>query len=434
MNIQYQFMRMKKFLKQKFFQSYDNDDLALTGGIPVCERALDTVPYKYTEIDADNISRVVLSGKLSHEQGSEIINFEREFAGLMGTQYALSTNSGTSALHLAVQSIGLQPGDEIIVPAYTFIACAQAVLSNTGIPVFADIDDTFTISPTSIKKVITKKTRAIIVVHIFGNVANMREILEIAQKHNLAIIEDCAQAIGARYAGKNVGSIGDIGCFSFNSKKAIPTGQGGMIVTNRAELFRRFRSSRNTGIEVKDGIVDVISFGGTFYMTELEATLARSVLRQLESLNSIRRKNYEYLIQLLFPLRSVIEPYRVLLNGAPSYSRLAFMIDLKNFGISRNKLIDALNAEGVPMKTFYPIPLYNYSLFQKRRSLFTGDGYPFTTNRKINYKELHLPFVEDFCRRQIGMEFSPYWGFQDMRNIAKSIDKVVRILSNTQTI
>ena len=375
----------------------------------MCQQPLIAVPYHYSEKDAENAARIVLSGKLHHDQGQEIISLEREFAGFVGAKYALAVNSCTSALSLAFQAIGLRPGDEVIVPAYTFIASAQAVLINGGTPVFADIDDTFTIDPSRLEHLITKKTRALMPVHLFGNVANMGAIMKVARKHKLAVVEDCAQAVGARYDGRDAGTIGDVGCYSFNIKKAIPTGQGGMLVTSDAKIIARARIARNTGIETKDQKTDVVSLGGTFFMTELEASLGRSVLRQLEHLNSTRKQNFEYLISLLEPLRRYVKPYRVLPKVEPSCSRLAFMVDFKALGISRRQFLAATQAEGIPVQTFYPTPLYRYSIFRRMRD--------------------NLPFVEEFCDKQVGTEFSPYWSFQDMRDIAQAFSKVLYLLS-----
>jgi dTDP-4-amino-4,6-dideoxygalactose transaminase len=404
--------------------------LAIDGGFPVRREFLSSLPYRYSREDACAVSEVILSGKLSHDQGEEIKSLEREFAGHMGTTYALATNSGTSALQLACKAVGLQPGDEVIVPAYTFVASAQAVLSCGAIPVFADIDDTFTISPKSITTSVTKRTRAIMVVHMFGNVCHMDEIVRFAKRHSLAVIEDCAQAVGARFGGREVGSIGDVGCFSFNSKKAIPTGQGGMLVTSDRALYHRAKVARNTGIEIKNKQTDVVSFGGTYYMTEMEAILARSVLRQLHALNTVRRNNFGYLMRLTEELKPYCKLYSVFPRSEPSYSRAAFTVDFDQLGVSREWFIGAVRAEGIPVTTFYPIPLYRYSLFRSHKDMLTQTRFPFSKNSAIRYESLHLPNTERFCRHQVAMEFSPYWTFQDMRDIAEAFHKVIRYITN----
>lgn len=174
-------------------------------GRPTGGARLLPVPYDFTDLDAQKVADIVRSGNLIHDQGNETRLFEREFSSYIGSSFAVATNSGTSALTLACRALGLGRGDEVIVPAYTFVATAQAVLQCGAVPVFADIDDTFTLSPESVKSLITRKTKAIIVVHMFGNVAH-NEIFSIAGRKRIPVIEDAAQAVGAEYNGKKVGS------------------------------------------------------------------------------------------------------------------------------------------------------------------------------------------------------------------------------------
>lgn len=382
------------------------------------------VPYRFSRHDAQIVADIVRSGKLHHDQGYQMVSFEREFASFAGVGYALATNSGTSALMLAVQALGLKPGDEVIVPAYAFVAAAQAVLSNNAIPVFADIDSTCTISPKSIQRSISRKTKAIVVVHMFGNVADMDKILAIAKKHHLKVIEDCAQAVGASYNGKHAGSMGDIGCFSFNIKKAIPTGQGGMIVTSNVDYDRRVTTARNVGLLYRDGKIDTLSFGGTYFMTEIEAALGRSVLRQLSYLNGIRKQNYSYLMDFLRPLRHFLHIYNVLPQCDASYCRLSFLLNTRSLAITRDQFIARAQQEGIPLKKFYPTPLYQYSLFKNKKDALTHASFPFAPYKKNEYSP--LPYAEKFYKEHVGMEFSPYWNFSDMREIARVFKTIIQ--------
>lgn len=381
------------------------------------------VAYHYSVRDSQIVAAIVRSGKLHHDQGKEMVSFEREFAAYTGAQHAIATNSGTSALMLAIQSLGLGLGDEVIVPAYAFVAAAQAVLLNAATPVFADIDATCTISPKSIERCITHKTKAIIVVHMFGNVADMDAICAIAKKHGLMIVEDCAQAIGAFYRGKHVGTFGDIGCFSFSIKKAIPTGQGGMVITQNVDLDMRIRIARNTGLLFVNGKLDVVSFGGTYFMTEIEAALGRSVLRQISYLNSIRKRNYEYLMKLLYPLKRSLSIYTVLSHSDPSYSRLSFLFFSRSLTISRDEFVHRMQDRGIPFKKFYPTPIYQYSLFRNKKNMFMP-----RLSRAVSQNmsdTLYLPFAEKFHTMHVGIEFSPYWSFSDMRLIAQTCADVL---------
>lgn len=418
-------MKIRQELRKLRHVFKDRDHaLSVAGGTPVRQSILATTSYRFTEHDISRVSDILRLGHLHHEQGQENARFETEFAVYTQTKYALTTNSGTSALDLAIQAIGVHKGDEVILPAYTFISCAQAILRHGGIPVFADIDDTCTISPKHIQKLITAKTRAVIVAHLFGNTANMQQICALARKYKLFIIEDCAQAVGATYNGKPVGSIGDIGCFSFNIKKAIPTGQGGMLVTNSDSMHLYAKAARNTGIvDTKHG-TDVITMGGTYFMTEIEASLGRSILRQLEQLNTVRKNNFEYLMSLLSPLSGLVKPYRIQPSSSPVFSRLSFFIDFDLLGITRSSFLAAMQSEGIPLKAFYPTPLYKYSLFRKNVSNI------FSKRQSSLYCTLQLPFVEVFSKQHVGMEFSPYWTTHDMRDIAKAFSKVIRLLNH----
>lgn len=400
--------------------------LAINGGAPLRKTPFITKPYYYSKRDTQNMTKVLLSGNLTHSSGTEIKKLESEFSEYCGTKYSLATNSGTSALQLAVKAAGINVGDEVIVPAYTFIATAQAVLSQGGIPVFADIDETFCISPESVKKVITDKTKAIIMVHIFGNVAKVDEIKKIIndRNKNIVIIEDCAQAIGAECKGKKVGGLGNIGCFSFNEKKALPTGQGGMFTTSNHNYYRIAAAARNTGIDKLDKKKEANTIGYTLFITEMQAVLARSVLKQLDKLNKVRRKNYAYLNNLLAKKLKILKMYKIQENCKPSFSRLAFTIKFERFGIGRDWFVEAVREEGIPVRTFYPVPLYKYRLFQDKRDYFTKSSFPFSES-DIDYKRLNLPFVEKFCAQQVAMEFSPYLVKEDLEDFIEAIFKVL---------
>lgn len=367
-----------------------------------------TDTYRFTKTDAKKIYSIVRSGKLHHNSGIEVSSLEKEFAKYHNQKHAYATSTGTTALELALKSIGIQPGDEVIIPAYTNIATAQAVLEKGGIPIFADIDDTFTISPASIKKLITSKTRAILPVHMFGNVADMEAIMILAKKHSVYVIEDCCQAIGATYANKKVGTFGDVGCFSFNAKKAIFTGQGGMVITSNKRIYTRVNHfiDEVNNLHIKEGS-DVISSGHMYEMTEMQASLARSILSQLDQLNRKRLHDYEYFVDHMDTSGIPLRWYRVLPKSTPAYSRLAFLIDFQRLTSSRDKFIHDMRGQGIPMKTYYPRPLYTFSLFKNKRDGMTGNRFPFSLS-KVNYRTVRLPYVEQFCKQLVGMEFSPY--------------------------
>lgn len=385
-----------------------------------------TTPYRFSRQEALYIYHIVLSGKLHHRVGNEVSMLEKEFASYHNAKYALATNAGTAALEMAVKAVGVRPGDEVIVPAYTFIATAQAVLSRGGIPVFADIDDTFTIFPISVQEKITSRTKAIIPVHMFGNVADMDAITMIARKYHLAVIEDCCQAIGATYKGKKVGTLSDVGCFSFNEKKAVTTGQGGMLITNNKKYYDVANHTRETG-QLDDSLAsDVVTTGNTYVLTEMQGALARMALEKLDILNEKRRANFELFTHTIDTTSLPVRWYRILPHAHPSFSRLAMLIDFEHLGLKRKEFLKAMHALGIPMKTFYPVPLYSYSLFQNRKDSLLNTTYPFALNNKIVYRNMRLPYVEEFCRQQVGIEFSPYITRRHISYFCQTISEYIR--------
>lgn len=421
--------KLKSILKKipflrRFYQSIKKILLILE---LIRRKPFPTKPYLFTKDDARRVYDIVLSGNLHHTSGTEVPLFEQEFATYHKTKYAVATNAGTSALELALKAIAIQPGDEIIVPGYTFVATAQAVLARGGIPIFADIDDTFTLSPESVEKQISHRTKAIIVVHIFGNIADMHSILTLSKKHKLFVIEDACQAIGAEYNRKHVGALGDIGCFSFNETKAIYTGQGGMLVTSNKKFYETAFITRETGFI--DGKIenDVVSTGHTYAMTQMQAALGRSILKQLDDLNGQRKKNYNLFTQYIDTRTLPLRWFRILPEASPSFYRLVFMIDFQKLTIDRTAFIQLMRSRGIPMKTFYPTPLYAYSLFKKRRDKLTQGSFPFSLNKKLPYSSIKLPFVETFCEQQVGIPFSPYLTQKHIEYFCQTLNSQLRL-------
>ena len=234
--------------------------------------------------------------------GPRVQKLEREWAEYFGIRHAVSVNSATSGLYAAVGAAGIGPGDEVIVSPYTMTASATAALVYGGIPVFADIDpETFCLSPASIRERITPRTKAIIVVDIFGHPAEMNEIMQIAREHHLVVIEDAAQAPGAHYHGRNAGTLADMGVFSLNYHKTIHCGEGGVVVTNSDEFAERLQLIRNHGEVVvkKKGVTNLVNMVGFNYrMTEIEAAIASEQLKKLESLVAPRIEAAEFLTRV----------------------------------------------------------------------------------------------------------------------------------------
>jgi dTDP-4-amino-4,6-dideoxygalactose transaminase len=260
------------------------------------------------------VSRVIDSGILA--SGPKTEEFEKEFAHYVGTKYAIATTSGTTALHLAMLSLGVQRGDEVILPAFSFIATANAPLFCEATPVFCDVNPrTFNIDPEKIKKLITKKTKAILPVHLYGQPADMNPILELAHEHDLSVIGDAAQAHGASYEGKMIGSFETLECFSFYPTKNMTTSEGGMITTNNEECAEKAVSLRNHGREKTKWGYEHGCLGYNYRMTDIAAAIGLEQLKKLPKFNEIRRKNASYFNE---HLTSVEIPY-VLPNAQHAY-------------------------------------------------------------------------------------------------------------------
>ena len=225
---------------------------------------------------------------------AKVYRLEQEVAKLSGVRYAVATNSGTSALLVALCGLGVGPGDEVIVPGYTFIASISSVVYARAIPVLAEIDRTFNLDPEDVRRKITPRTKAIMAVHMLGNPARLDELKAIAEEHGLLLIEDCAQAFGASYHGKPIGSIGHAGCFSFNIFKTITSGDGGMVITDDEEAYHRFFAFHDQGHKPLRKGVEVGErplIGLDFRMTELQAAVLLAQLRKLEVILSHLREN-----------------------------------------------------------------------------------------------------------------------------------------------
>lgn len=371
------------------------------------------------------VLRVLRSGVLSrflgtwHEDfygGPEVRAFEREWAKYYGVKYVVSVNSATAALYAAVGASGIEPGEEVIVSPYTMCASATAAVVYGAIPVFADIEpDYFCLDPKSIEERITDKTRAIIVVDIFGQVYDVEAINKLARKHNLVVIEDCAQAPGVKYKGKYAGTFGDIGVFSLNYHKHVHTGEGGMVVTNNKKYAEKLQLIRNHGEAVVEGkgVRDLSNMVGFNYrMTELEAAIGRIQLKKVKKLITVRRKNVEYLNDKLKKIPG-IKPVKIRSGAEHAYYLQPLLFDQKEVGMERNKFIEAVKAElpvtelreteGVKISSGYVKPLYMLPMYQQKIA-FGSKGYPWTSfenGKKIQYKKGLCPVAEKLYSEEL---------------------------------
>ncbi|MDR1361738.1 MAG: DegT/DnrJ/EryC1/StrS family aminotransferase [Holosporaceae bacterium] len=340
--------------------------------------------------------------------GPQIRALEKEWAEFFGVKHAISVNSATSGLYCAVGAIGTEPFDEIIVSPYTMCASAVAPLVYNAIPVFADVEsDCFCLDVGSIEAKITNKTRAIIVVDIFGQPYDALKINELAKKHNLKVIEDCAQAPHAKLNKKFAGTLADAGVYSLNYHKHIHSGEGGIIVTDDDVLADRLRLIRNHAesvVEAKDETNLVNMIGFNYRMTEMEAAIARHQLRKLPSLVEERRKNIQYLENELAKIPCLTMP-RVRGGAEHVYYAHAIKFDRQIARIHRDRFVEALKAELMPMELRetegvkigcgYVKPLYLLPMFQQQMAYGSG-GFPWSASgRTYDYAKGICPTAED---------------------------------------
>jgi dTDP-4-amino-4,6-dideoxygalactose transaminase len=362
--------------------------------------------------------------------GRMIRKFESDFARKFGVPYAVSVNSATTGLATALAACSIGPGDEVITTCMSFNATAMSILLFNSIPVFADVDArTFCLDPESVRKAVTPKTKAILVVHLLGNAADMDKIMKIARANKLKVIEDCAQAPGTKYKGKYVGTIGDAGVFSFQETKNMMTGEGGMIVTKNAPIAKRVRLIRNHGESIPDDSWDDDSLanivGMNFRMTELTAALGVAQLEKLDENNRIRSRNSDFLRDGLKGLPGISIPAHQA-HAVPHI--FAMLYDEKITGVGRSKVLAALRAEGIPVGSGYLRTMYENPIFLKRVA-YGKDNCPWSCHlygTKREYKQGDCPVAEGLLRKAF------IWFYHinrpntisDMRDVIKAFRKV----------
>ena len=376
-------------------------------------------------LDSGNISTFIASPGENFLGGKKIKEFEEKFSKKIGTKFGVAFNSASSALHAAVVSVGVNPGDEVIVPPTTFTSTATSSLMHNAIPVFCDVkSDTYCIDPEKIEKLISPLSKAIIPVHLFGHSCDMDEILDISKKHDLKIIEDCAQSIDGKYKNKTLGTMGDCSIFSFQESKAIMTGEGGILLTNDEEIANIARMVRNHGEVVlpsmKQRSYKTEFLGWGYRMTELEAAIGIAQIDKLDSLNKQRIQLGTYLSEEINKIDGLKHVKYDHVKHV--YWMFGFTFDEKIIGISRNVFCDALKAEGIPCFAGYVEPLHLNPIYTEKRAYafkhYTGS---------VEYGKGMCPIAEKLHETDLinTIVCRPPATLDDMKDIVLAIHKIL---------
>ncbi|HYP41972.1 MAG TPA: DegT/DnrJ/EryC1/StrS family aminotransferase [Chloroflexia bacterium] len=346
-----------------------------------------------TEAEINAVVEVLHTPYLSI--GPKIAEFEEATARYTGSRYAVGVNSGTSGLHLAMIAAGVQDGDEVITPSFSFIASANAVLYERGRPVFVDVDPlTGNIDPQSIEAAVTERTKAIMPVHAFGQPADMDPIIQVARKHNLYVIEDACEAIGAVYKGRQAGTLGDAAVFAFYPNKQMTTGEGGMIVTDSEEWANLFRSLRNQGRDVFDAWLNHTRLGYNYRLDEMSAALGLAQIGRIEELLAKRARVAEWYNERISDIGGIHAPHIAATTTRMSW--FVYVVRCED-GLSRNDLMSYLQEHSIPSRPYFT-PIHLQPFYRERFGWARGD---LPNTEKAGDTFLALPFSGIMSEAQV---------------------------------
>lgn len=403
------------------------EKLAIHGGTPV-----KTTPYgtgmRFGKEELAYLEEALNQNTLFYWFGNLTKRFTKKFAEMYGKDYCVATSSGTSAIHVALGACGVGPGDEVITAPITDMGSVIGILFQNAIPVFADLDPhTYNMTAESIEAKITDRTKAILVVHLAGNPAEMDKIMEVARKHNVYVIEDCAQAYCCTYKGQLCGTFGDIGCFSLNDFKHISAGDGGMIIMNDRKLYETAhmfadKNFNRIGTDVKK---NVPYLAPNYRMSELCGAVG---LAQLEKVEDICAKRHVYGDRLNAAIDGIPGLYihKVLPDAECSWWFYLLRINAEEYGATREEFAEALRAEGITASAGYiPSCVYQYDLF-KNRNAYPGTHYPFdgTHGNPIEYKDGDCPNAEAILATCVKLLINEFHTEQDLQDTIEAIHKV----------
>ena len=421
------------------------EKLAIDGGTLALRSKLPGWP-QFDEKAIKAVEEVLRSGKVNYWTGPKGMEFEKKYAEWQGSRYAISVANGTAALHVALTVLGIGPGDEVIVPSYTFIASSFSIVQAGAIPRFADVNlEDHCISVESAEKVVNKRTKAIMPVHLYGNVCDMDEIMAFAGKHDLYVIEDNAEAFGGIYKGKKTGTIGHMAACSFCQNKTFTTGgEGGMVTTDDEELAWQARSFRDHGYDVKERL-NLLELeqklpyihnmvGWNYRMTEMQSAIGLAELERMDNWNTPRRKRNAHII--MDAIRDLPQvKYMPVDTGERQngWYVCAFSLDIENMTCDVDQFVAAAGAEGAPCwRVFWP-QCHTEKAFQEHNS-FGRSGFPFksreyTDPESVDYSNIEIPNALWHHSHTFTCFAYPTFSEKDCEQIGEALVKVIRAYS-----
>lgn len=392
--------------------------LAINGGEPYKRKPFPAWPI-YDDRERELLNEVLESGAWWRVTGSKVREFESKFAKMHDVEYCLGVTNGTHAIELVLTAMGIGRGDEVIVPAMTFISTALAVLACGAIPILVDITpDTFCIMPEEVEMAITERTRAVIPVHMAGHACDMSKICEIAHKNNIKVIEDAAHGHGGEWENKRIGSFGDAAIFSFQNGKLMTCGEGGAVVTNSKKLYETMYLMQDVGRPRNDKIYQHIVMGSNFRMNEFQAAILLAQMERVDAMNKLRDKNSLLLDKFLEEVSGITPQKRKSNATIITHYMYMFYYDSDCFeGLSREKFVEYLNAEGIPACVCFPV-LSDTQFFVENNFNTRIKNYDIKT-------ESNLKYARNVANNVIWLHHRTLEGDeQDLREIVGAVKKI----------
>jgi dTDP-4-amino-4,6-dideoxygalactose transaminase len=421
------------------------DKLAIDGGPKAVTNKLAGWP-QFDEKAIKAVEEVLRSGKVNYWTGPKGMEFENKYAEWQGSKYAISASTGTSALHIALVALGIGPGDEVIVPSYTFIASSFSIVQAGAIPRFADVNiDDHCISVESAEKLVNERTKAIIPVHLYGNVCDMDKVMNFAKKHKLFVVEDNAEAFGGMYKGRKTGTIGDMAACSFCQNKTFTTGgEGGMVTTDNEELAWQARSFRDHGYDVKQrlSLLDLEQklpyihnmVGWNYRMTEMQSAIGIAELERIDTWNlPNRRRNCRIIIEMIKDLPQVKYVPVDTDERQNGWYVMAFSLNIEEMTCDINQFVTAIGAEGAPgWRVFWP-QCHTERAFKEHNS-FGRSGFPFKSKEyanpeSVDYSKVKVPNAVWHQSHTFTCFAFPTYTEEDCRQIGSALVKVIKAYS-----